>query len=80
MPQNCKLRRDVVVDDVLYYYTYYSVTAGTTIVIQNSVTDEVFRWFSANIKPKLPMRFKPEFIKSVIKTHYEDDRNVSRTN
>ena len=72
MPQQCKLRRDILVDDTLYYYTSYTIDSGTTIVIQNSKTDEVFRWFNENLKPKLPMKFKTEFIERVITEHNEE--------
>jgi len=72
MPQQCRLREDILVNDVLYYYTSYTVENETTIVIQNSKTDEVFRWFAENFSPKMPMKFKAKFIERVITEHNEE--------
>jgi len=72
MPQQCKLRQDILIDNVLYYYTSYTLSNGTTIVIQNSKTDDVFRWCDEKIKPKMPVKFKPEFIEKIITEHNEE--------
>jgi len=74
MPQQCKLREDIIVDGDLYYYTSYTTLRGTTIMFQNANTNEVFRWFDENLKPKNRIKFKPEFVESVIIRHNEEER------
>jgi len=72
MPQQCKLREDITVDGDLYYYTSFTTLRGTTIMFQNSNTNDVFKWFDEKLKPKLRLKFKPAFLKRVIIQHNEE--------
>lgn len=57
-----KGRRQITVNNVLYYYT---ISGSVSVVIQNSITNEIIKWH-AEWKPKWKMSLTPANIKMII--------------
>lgn len=60
-----KGRKQIVVDDVLYHY---KVSGSISVVIRNSVTGEIIKWWE-DCKPKWRIQLKPSDVKQIIQKH-----------
>jgi len=57
-----KGRKEITVDNVLYHYV---VKEGISVIIRNSVTGEIIKWYE-ECKPKWQIQIKPHFVKKII--------------
>lgn len=60
-----KGRREILVDEVLYHY---KVSGSISLVVRNSVTGEIIKWFEDR-KPKWGIEFRPSDVAEIIRTH-----------
>jgi hypothetical protein len=61
-----KGRREIIVNDILYHY---KISGCISIIIRNSVTGEIIKWYK-EYKKKWNIQFGPKEIREIILEHY----------